>query len=94
LRKYGNANGKWSQFDQYQMEKYEKVEFDMNTIDSAFMKSKLFQGMEFVFQHIDTSDVTGKRICPFSSMNRCLMCTVIIRLKSKREIKGEQKLGF
>jgi hypothetical protein len=38
-----------SQFDQYQMEKYEKVEFDMNTIDSAFMKSKLFQGMEFVF---------------------------------------------
>jgi predicted nucleic acid-binding protein len=26
-------------FDQYQMEKYEKIEFDMNTIDSAFMKS-------------------------------------------------------
>jgi predicted nucleic acid-binding protein len=22
-------------FDQYQMEKYEKIEFDMNTIDSA-----------------------------------------------------------
>jgi hypothetical protein len=31
------------------MEKYEKVEFDMNTIDSAFKKSKLFKGMEFVF---------------------------------------------
>jgi hypothetical protein len=30
------------------MEKYEKVETDMNTIDSAFMKSKLFPGMEFV----------------------------------------------
>jgi len=52
------------QFDQYQMEKYEKVEFDMNTIDSAFMKSKLFKGMEFVFQHIDTSDVTGKTYLP------------------------------
>ena len=26
-------------FKQYQYEKYEKVEFDMNTIDSAFMKS-------------------------------------------------------
>jgi hypothetical protein len=74
---------KLSQFDQYQMEKYEKVEFDMNTIDSAFMKSKLFQEWSLFFQHI-TSDVTGKRICPFSSMNRCLMCTVIIRLKSKR----------
>jgi hypothetical protein len=28
------------------MEKYEKIEFDMNTIDSA-MKNKLFRGMEF-----------------------------------------------
>jgi hypothetical protein len=52
------------QFDQYQMEKYEKVEFDLNTIDSAFKKSKLFKGMEFVFQHIDTSDVTGKTYLP------------------------------
>jgi predicted ribonuclease toxin of YeeF-YezG toxin-antitoxin module len=25
-------------FDQYQMEKYEKIEFDMNTIDSAAEK--------------------------------------------------------
>ena len=31
-------------FKQYQYEKYEKVEFDMNTIDSAFMKSKIFKG--------------------------------------------------
>ena len=46
------------------MEKYEKVEFDMNTIDSAFMKSKLFKGMEFVFDHIDTSRVTGKTYLP------------------------------
>ena len=33
-------------FRQYQMEKYEKVEFDLNTIDSAYMKKKLFKGME------------------------------------------------
>jgi hypothetical protein len=53
-----------SQFDQYQMEKYEKVEFDMNTIDSAFMKSKLFKGMEFIFDQVDTSRVTGKTYLP------------------------------
>ncbi|NRS88973.1 hypothetical protein HNQ02_001893 [Flavobacterium sp. 7E] len=52
------------QFDQYQMEKYEKVEFDMNTIDSAFMKNKLFKGMEFIFDHMDTSSVTGKTYLP------------------------------
>ncbi|MES2411156.1 MAG: DUF5686 family protein [Bacteroidota bacterium] len=51
-------------FNQYQYEKYEKVEFDMNTIDSAFMKNKIFKGMEFVFKNIDTSKVTGKTYLP------------------------------
>src|SRR6218665_1084607 len=51
-------------FKQYEYEKYEKVEFDMNTIDSAFMKSKIFKGMEFVFKNIDTSKVTGKTSLP------------------------------
>lgn len=51
-------------FSQYQYEKYEKVEFDMNTIDSAFMKSKIFKGMEFIFNQVDTSKVTGKTYLP------------------------------
>jgi hypothetical protein len=51
-------------FNQYSYEKYEKVEFDMNTIDSAFMKSKVFKGMEFVFKKVDTSKITGKTYLP------------------------------
>ncbi len=51
-------------FNQYQYEKYEKVEFDLNTIDSAFMKQKIFKGMEFVFNKVDTSKVTGKTYLP------------------------------
>jgi len=51
-------------FNQYQMEKYEKIEFDMNTIDSTYMKNKLFKGMEFIFNHVDTSKVTGKTYLP------------------------------
>ncbi|MBS7787297.1 carboxypeptidase-like regulatory domain-containing protein [Flavobacterium sp. CYK-55] len=51
-------------FDQYEMEKYEKVEFDMNSIDSAFMKKKIFKGMEFIFKQVDTSEVTGKTYLP------------------------------
>ena len=50
--------------NQYQYEKYEKVEFDLNSIDSAFMKSKIFKGMEFVFNKVDTSTVTGKTYLP------------------------------
>ena len=52
------------QFKQYEYDKYEKVEFDLNTIDSALMKSKLFKGMEFVFEEVDTSNVTGKTYLP------------------------------
>ena len=52
------------QFNQYQMNKYEKVEFDMNTIDSAFMKNRVFKGLEFIFKQIDTSKVTGKTYLP------------------------------
>jgi hypothetical protein len=51
-------------FDQYQMEKYEKIEFDMNTIDSAYMKNKMFKGMEFIFKQVDTSNITGKTYLP------------------------------
>jgi hypothetical protein len=51
-------------FKQYQMDKYEKVEFDLNTIDSAFMSSKVFKGMEFIFKQVDTSKVTGKTYLP------------------------------
>ncbi len=51
-------------FDQYQYEKYEKVEFDMNSIDSAFMANKVFKGLEFVFEQMDTSRITGKAFLP------------------------------
>ena len=51
-------------FSQYQYDKYEKVEFDMNSIDSAFMANKVFKGLEFVFEQMDTSRITGKAYLP------------------------------
>ncbi len=68
-------------FDQYQYEKYEKVEFDLNTIDSAFMKRKIFKGMEFVFDKIDTSKVTGKTYLP------------IFINEAISDVYGDNKLG-
>lgn len=52
------------QFNQYAFDKYEKVEFDLNTIDSSLIKSKIFKGLEFVFQDLDTSRITGKTYLP------------------------------
>ncbi|MBT8235944.1 MAG: DUF5686 and carboxypeptidase regulatory-like domain-containing protein [Bacteroidia bacterium] len=51
-------------YKQYQYDKYEKIQFDLNSIDSALMKSKMFKGMEFVFQDLDTSRITGKTYLP------------------------------
>jgi hypothetical protein len=83
------------QFDQYQMEKYEKVEFDMNTIDSAFMKSKLFKGMEFVFKHIDTSRVTGKTYLPIFINESLADVYGNNKLKKvKEKLKANKNSGF
>jgi len=51
-------------FDQYSYNKYEKLEFDLNTIDSNLIKSRAFRGMEFVFDQVDTSRITGNTYLP------------------------------
>lgn len=51
-------------FAQYQYDKYEKLEFDLNTIDSALIKNKIFKGMEFIFDQTDTSNITGNTYLP------------------------------
>lgn len=51
-------------FKQYEYDKYEKLEFDLNTIDSALMQSRMFKGLEFIFADLDTSRITGKTYLP------------------------------
>ncbi len=83
------------QFNQYQMEKYEKVEFDMNTIDSAFMKNKIFKGMEFVFKHVDTSKVTGKTYLPiFINESLSEVYGDNRQKKVKEKLKANKTSGF
>ena len=82
-------------FNQYQMEKYEKVEFDMNSIDSAFMKSKIFKGMEFIFKHVDTSKVTGKTYLPVFINEALYDVYGDNKNKKKKEIlKGNKNSGL
>lgn len=82
-------------FKQYQYDKYEKVEFDLNTIDSALMKSKVFKGLEFVFKDLDTSRITGKTYLPiflnetFSKVYGNNEMAV-----EKEDVKGSKNSGF
>ena len=84
-----------NQFKQYQYDKYEKVEFDLNTIDSALIKSKLFRGMEFVFNEVDTSNVTGKTYLPIFINEAVSTVYGDNKLnKEKEDLKGNKNSGF
>ena len=83
------------QFKQYEYDKYEKVEFDINTIDSALIKSKLFRGMEFVFDQVDTSSVTGKTYLPMfinEAVSKVYGDNVVN--KKKEVLEGNKNSGF
>lgn len=82
-------------FDQYKYDKYEKVEFDMNTLDSAFMNSKVFKGMEFVFENIDTSRITGKTYLPiFINESASEVYGDNLLKKEKEILVGNKNSGF
>ena len=83
------------QFKQYEYDKYEKVEFDLNTIDSSLIKSKLFRGMEFVFEEVDTSRITGKTYLPiFINESSSKVYGDNILKKEKEDLKGNKNSGF
>ncbi|MEX0289910.1 MAG: DUF5686 family protein, partial [Flavobacteriaceae bacterium] len=82
-------------FKQYKYDKYEKIEFDLNTIDSALMKSKMFKGMEFVFADLDTSRITGKTYLPIFLNETFSKVYGDNQLnEEKEEILGNKNSGF
>lgn len=46
--------------DFFQYNKYEKLEFDLSNISEKFRNSRTFKKFDFVFNHLDTSKITGK----------------------------------
>jgi hypothetical protein len=67
----------------------------MNTIDSAFMKNKVFKGMEFVFKHVDTSKVTGKTYLPiFINESLSNVYGDNRQKKIKEKLKANKTSGF
>jgi Family of unknown function (DUF5686)/CarboxypepD_reg-like domain len=46
--------------DFYQYNKYEKLEFDLSNISEKFRNKRSLKKFDFVFNHLDTSQITGK----------------------------------
>ena len=51
-------------FDSYEYEVYNKIQFDANNLSEKFVKRKLLKPFSFIFNHIDTSTVNGKAFLP------------------------------
>jgi len=83
------------QFKQYEYDKYEKLEFDLNTIDSALIKSRIFRGLEFIFDQTDTSRVTGKTYLPIFINEAASKVYGDNELnKEREELLGNKNSGF
>ncbi|MFV0541046.1 MAG: DUF5686 family protein [Aestuariibaculum sp.] len=92
--KHKRKNGLYK-YNQYKYNKYEKVEFDLNTVDSSLIKSKLFKGMEFVFNQVDTSNVTGKTYLPIFINEAVSTIYGDNRLNKEKEVlNGNKNSGF
>ena len=51
-------------FDFYQYEMYNKIQFDANNLTEKFKSKKILRPFNFIFNHIDTSTVNGKAFLP------------------------------
>ncbi|ROH98806.1 carboxypeptidase-like regulatory domain-containing protein [Chryseobacterium sp. G0240] len=48
-------NNGLEKFDTYSYKEYEKTQFDLNNIDSTFMKKKIFKKLDFIFSYADST---------------------------------------
>lgn len=82
-------------FKQYAYNKYEKLEFDLNTIDSALIKNRVFKGMEFIFNQTDTSSITGNTYLPiFINESSSKVYGDNLLNEYKEVLEGNKNSGF
>ena len=83
------------EFNQYQYRQYEKLEFDINTIDSSLIKNPVFNGMEFIFKDLDTNALTGKTYLPIF-LNEAVTKVYGDNTNGKKreELLGNKNSGF
>ena len=53
-----------AQFKDYQFDEYEKIEVDVNNLDSTFTKNKIFNNVDFIFKYADTTESKNQLSLP------------------------------
>lgn len=89
-----DANRKES-FNFYQYHKYEKLEFDLSNISEKFRNKRSLKKFDFVFNHLDTSKITGKVNLPMYLKETASNVFYRKTPESKKEIvQGEKMTGL
>lgn len=57
-------NNNPDRFESYQYKTYNKLRLDLNNIDDEFKNQRLMKQFQFVFDHMDSSEVFGKNYLP------------------------------
>ncbi|MBL7827361.1 MAG: carboxypeptidase-like regulatory domain-containing protein [Saprospiraceae bacterium] len=79
----------------YSFEKYEKLQFDLNSIDKKFKKKWYLRKFQFIFNHLDTNKVNGKVALPFYLRERLIDVYYRNNPFDKREyLLGEQQTSL
>ncbi|MCK4288117.1 MAG: carboxypeptidase-like regulatory domain-containing protein [Bacteroidales bacterium] len=82
-------------FDYYQYEVYNKIQFDANNITEKFRNRKILKPFKFVFSYVDTSTINGKAYLPLFLSESLSDVYYRGNPKSKKEmIKASQTSGF
>lgn len=62
--KANKPNNNPERYKSYQYKAYNKLRLDFNNIDEAFKKRRVLKQFQFVFDHVDTSEMFGKNYLP------------------------------
>lgn len=81
--------------DYYQYNKYEKLEFDLSNVSEKFRNKRSLRKFDFVFNHLDTSQITGKVNLPMYLKETISDVFYRKAPESKKEIiQGEKMTGL
>ncbi len=82
-------------FDYYQYNKYEKIEFDLSNVSDKFRNRRSLKKFDFVFNYLDTSQVTGKVNLPMYLKESAFNVYYRKSPEKKREVlQGERTTGI
>ena len=81
-------------FTQYHYKKYQKVEFDLNAIDSTFKKEGYSKEWNSYSKNVDTSRITGNLPPVFLNESVSEVYGDNILNKEKEVVKGNKNTGF